>query len=307
LLPLYFYKLVPDANPIPLNRTMFNKKILKKVISENRVDDINARFMEAVYYGKADLVKKLLEAGANINIRNKTGDTALMMASVRSHDHVVKILLESEADVNVKNEHGLTALSLAQWCKHAEIIKMLKEAGAVQEPQSEITLELFGMNIEDYLRKASQFKPTESDRTEQEEKQIRKYPRIFRSIQTRRILNEGLLNAAENGDTTKIKSLAASGVKINKVTNKNLCTSLMLAAANGRNDAVELLIILGADLNAKDKSGRTALIWAASSGHAEPVKTLLKFGADGKVKDSSGNTALSWAKAFNHEEIIKIL
>lgn len=286
---------------------MFNKKIFKRATGENRANDINVRFLEAAYYGKSDLIKKLLEAGVNINIANQEGDTALMTASVRNHYHVVKILLESEADVNAKNKHGLTALSLAQWCKYAEIIKILKEAGAVYGSQAEVTLEMLGIEMQGYLQNTSQSEPAQPDQAEKEEKRSYKCPRIFRSFQTKRILNEELLSAAENGDVTKIKSLVAIGVKINKITNKNRCTSLMLAAANGHDDAVKLLIILGADLNAKDKFARTALIWAASNGRIESVKTLVKYGADRKVKDNSGSTALGWAKAFNHEEVIKEL
>lgn len=274
---------------------------------KNRADEINARFMEAVYYGEADLVKELLKAGANINVRNQEGDTALMIASVRTHDHIVKILLEAEADVNTKNKHGLTALGLAQWCKHDEIIKMLKEAGAVQGSQPEITTERFGIDIQGYLQKISQSKPAQPTQADKEKTQSYECPRIFRWFQTRKILSEELLIAAENGDTARIKILVASGVKINKITNKNRCTSLMIAAANGHDDAVKLLIVLGVDLNAKDKSGRTALIWAASSGRIEPVKSLIRYGADKNVKDNLGTTALGWATAFNHKEIIKIL
>ena len=40
-------------------------------------------------------------------------------------------------------------------------------------------------------------------------------------------------------------------------------TALMLAAVNGNEDCVKILIAAGADVNAKDNTGKTALVMAA--------------------------------------------
>ena len=50
-------------------------------------------------------------------------------------------------------------------------------------------------------------------------------------------------------------------------------TPLMLAARNGRVDAIKVLLDHKADVNAKDKlRGTTALMWAAEQGHPDAVK-----------------------------------
>ena len=43
-------------------------------------------------YGKTELVKLLLTAGADVNIKNNDGDTALIWASYNGYTEIVKLL-----------------------------------------------------------------------------------------------------------------------------------------------------------------------------------------------------------------------
>lgn len=49
--------------------------------------------MLAVSHGRLDMVQMLLEAGADINIRDEDGSTALMCASEHGHIDIVKHFL----------------------------------------------------------------------------------------------------------------------------------------------------------------------------------------------------------------------
>ena len=64
---------------------------------------------------------------ANINARDKAGRTALMLASMSCYSEIVKELLEKGADVNLKDKDGKTALDYA---RNMHIRKILKTAGA---------------------------------------------------------------------------------------------------------------------------------------------------------------------------------
>ena len=52
------------------------------------------------------------------------------MAAWRGHSEVVKLLLEAGADKDAASQENMTALHLAAWKDHAEVVKLLLEAGA---------------------------------------------------------------------------------------------------------------------------------------------------------------------------------
>jgi len=62
--------------------------------------------------------------------RAKSDRTALMAASVKGYAMIVELLLDAKADVNVKDKQGNTALSGEERAGHAEIVRMLRAAGA---------------------------------------------------------------------------------------------------------------------------------------------------------------------------------
>ncbi len=72
------------------------------------------QLMKASKSGNEWQVKRLLEAGADTNLRDKDGWTALMYA-VRYNEGLecVELLLNAGADIKLENNYGLTALSLA--------------------------------------------------------------------------------------------------------------------------------------------------------------------------------------------------
>lgn len=70
--------------------------------------------MYAANLGYTEIVRSLVEAGANINLpRKRYGLTALMLAASANHFDIVRLLISKGADVNAKNEDGSTALMAA--------------------------------------------------------------------------------------------------------------------------------------------------------------------------------------------------
>jgi len=74
---------------------------------------------------------------------------------------------------------------------------------------------------------------------------------------------------------------------------------------------IPLLKILhhyGADLNIRDACfGTTPLTWAARAGYTDMVEVLLMLGARVNEKDRNGSTTLHYAEKYGNEEIIRIL
>ena len=90
----------------------------------------------AIHEDDVVIIETLLKKGANPNLRDsETGETLLMSAAQYSTPEVVQALIEGGADVNARNKSGQTVLTLADnkdnlWRK--EIVPLLKRHGAKQ-------------------------------------------------------------------------------------------------------------------------------------------------------------------------------
>jgi hypothetical protein len=65
--------------------------------------------ISAAVFGKPEMAKILIDAGADINFQNNDGSTALLSAAFFCRPEIVKMLLEKNADKTLKNKYGATA------------------------------------------------------------------------------------------------------------------------------------------------------------------------------------------------------
>lgn len=72
----------------------------------------------------------LLKNKAEINAKDKTGQTPLHEAAYLGHLEVVKILVTDGADVNVRDENGKTPLGCAVEGQNKEVADYLRKHGA---------------------------------------------------------------------------------------------------------------------------------------------------------------------------------
>ncbi|XP_070541710.1 protein fem-1 homolog B-like [Ptychodera flava] len=84
----------------------------------------------ACFDGRLDIVSYLIEHKADISIANKYDNTCLMIACYKGHRAVVKYLLEHGAPPDESAHCGATALHFAAECGHVEIVRLLVEYGA---------------------------------------------------------------------------------------------------------------------------------------------------------------------------------
>jgi len=86
--------------------------------------------MRAAWSGDIAAVKVELEAGADVNARSNTGSTALLAATLKSHDEIVDLLLGHGAEVDGRNTPGNTPLMVAVRNGDVAIVRLLLRNGA---------------------------------------------------------------------------------------------------------------------------------------------------------------------------------
>ena len=95
--------------------------------------------MIATVLGYTDIVKYLIDKGADLNIRSKIGETVLMIAcAVPDRLEIVRYLVEKDANINIQDENGESALMKTFHTGNIEVIKYLIERGANVNLQNKV-------------------------------------------------------------------------------------------------------------------------------------------------------------------------
>jgi uncharacterized protein len=186
---------------------------------------------EAAAAGNADVVKALLEAGADATaLSTADGETVLMTAARAGNADAVRALLDRGADVNARERYkGQTALMWAAAERHPGVVKLLLERGA-------------DWRVRSFDRET-------------------KPPKLSAASSISPIPRGGftaLLFAAREGDVESVRTMLDAGVDINYGDVDNT-TALVVAIMNKQYTLAKFLIERGADTTVVDAGGRTAL------------------------------------------------
>ncbi|HSR51298.1 MAG TPA: ankyrin repeat domain-containing protein [Acidobacteriota bacterium] len=217
--------------------------------------------------GHVDSVLHLLSAGASVDVagREESRAVPLLIAVTGGLTETAQALLDHGADPNSRNRHQVTPLMAAAYRGHPQLARLLLERGA----------DLEAVNQDG---------------------------------------NTALLMAVFRRHPEVVKLLSEEGARVDleaRIKGFGTVAPLMLAAGRGDHEIAETLLRHGAPvdvINEMDDLGRlTPLMMAAWKGDEKMVELLLKHGADSQLTLQEGRTAADWAREGEHPEVEALL
>ena len=185
-------------------------------------------------------VKILIDAGADVNMKDKDGQTALMFAARVGCLTRLSLLLDTGASVNEVDKNSKTAIMVATEEGHAECVKRLVEEGARlnknPDENSCKTAVMFAAGGGHYACLDMLIKAGADVNTLDNDNKT------------------ALMYAARSGRKECVTPLLQTGADVNN-RDVNGKTALMYAAVAGSPDCVDILLQQKVGVNEKDRKG----------------------------------------------------
>jgi ankyrin repeat protein len=233
----------------------------RQIKKEDSPQDIEL-LMKSVKTSDAATVKRLLSAGVNPNVKDSSGVTPLMIASIRGDLEIAKLLLDAGAEVNATDDIGKTALADAIRFQEKAVIELLLDRGANLSFKEKYT----GWTLLHLV----------ADRPDMDADIVKIVLDRSPNVDVRDKHGVTPLKMAAANNHFILEALIKRGADVNAKSNRG---STPLMSAIGAASAMKLLIAHGADVNAKNDDGWTPLELALLNGCPEIIRLLESAGA----------------------------
>jgi len=293
-------------------------------------EDINSqneygktKLMTAAEEVNIAVIRDLLKAGANVNLVDQMGRTALMIAIENFYMDEEKInwylcleeLIKAGTDLSIIDDSGKTVYNYAENSDDLKCLKLLKESS---DNQSFTIFEACHFNDVEQLKELISQGEKLNERNSDGLTPLLLASKKGSSESVEILIKAGasiddddhkgqtaLWYASRDNHYECMKLLLSAGAEVNKGDNTNY-TPLMAASSLGPDGAI-ILLDEGADVNATDNAGYTALMHACMNGKLSSVKILIATGANVTMTSRDGDSALSLSKARQRNEIVNYL
>jgi ankyrin repeat protein len=284
--------------------------------------------LRAAKRGLEEVVWLLLtRSDIEANFEDEDGRTALTHAVIGGHRTVVGILLaRSDVKTDLKDKDGLTPLWWAAWVKNEAIVEVLLKSGRIHaDSHNNYSRTLLSWAAEEGHTAIVNMLLNESADLESKDENGRT-PLSWAAEKgseavVNMLLNKGadleskdkngqtpLLWASQYRNKAVVDILLDKGVNLPSQEEDHYQERLLVAIWYGHEAILKMLLKRDeANINFKDKSGRTPLSWAAEKGSEAVVDILLHEGADLESKDKNGQTPLLWAAQYGNKAVVNLL
>lgn len=125
LVALFSYILAVTLLTIACNDSAKSTKT-KSIVDKPKID-----IQTAIMSNNLDIVKQHINTGTDINKKDQiSGSSPLISAATFGKTAIVEALIDAKADLSIKNNEGATALHVAAFFCRVEIVQMLLDAKA---------------------------------------------------------------------------------------------------------------------------------------------------------------------------------
>jgi len=252
------------------DRTAALDLIARKSVDVNAAEaDGSTPLLWAAHANDAELVARLLKAGAKPNVKNQLGSTPLEEAAFNANTAAIQALLVAGADANTAGADGQTPLMLVARTANVEAAKLLLDKGA-------------NPNVRETQRGQTALMWAAANRQAA-------------------IMRELLARGAEvdTASDPDLMTPLVSGEPRAQPRPPGGMTAMLFSAREGCLDCVKALVEKGAKLNLADPEGVTPLITAVFNAHFDLAKYLVDQGANVNQWDWWGRTPLYLAVDYN--------
>ena len=249
-----------DGHRIPLVNASYHGHVeVVRLLLEAGADTNKARhdgstpLIVACSNGFSDVVCLLLEGGADKDKPGPSGGTPLLLACQNGHLQVARLLLKAGADKNKARDNGATPLFVACQQGHVEVVRLLLEADAdVDKGCDNGATPLCIACMQGGLQVAAFHTLAQSGEISDDAWWFQRFQLFceFRHVLVVRLLLEARANADKVVDGA---------------------TPLFRACQQGHEEVVRMLLEAGADKDMAAADGSTPLLAASAGGHLKVV------------------------------------
>ncbi|KAI3434440.1 hypothetical protein D9Q98_002517 [Chlorella vulgaris] len=214
--------------------------------------------LDAAANGQVEVVRLLLDRGADLEAVDSDGDTALAVAAAHGHVEVVRLLLKNSANLDAPGRNGYTPLIGAALAGHLEVVQvLLKSSADLEATDNDGDTALTVAAGKGHLDVVQLLLDHDADLDVHDNDG-----------------NTALIGAAVKGHLEMVRLLLEGGANL-EPSDDDGDTALDLAAGKGHMEVVRLLLDHGADLNVLDDVDmQHATMHAQRSGHKSVVQLL---------------------------------